>query len=251
MKEIDPAIEAAAYRVIHSAIEGVILPEKSVDIVMTDPPYDNRTQANIRSLKRSAKEKSSPMVLGFEPANAERRTRWASWIGHVTKRWAIVFSDHESSMLWAADLERAGLVYVRSAIWVRTGDKTLTEQRPMHSGAPQITGDRPAAGHEVIVLAHAKGIRMRWNGGGKAAIYTSPVVQGIERFHTTQKPLALMQALVDDFCLPGQILVDPFAGAGTTLVAAKARGVHAFGVELDGRYADYAARRVASSTGPA
>lgn len=59
--------------------------------------------------------------------------------------------------------------------------------------------------------------------------------------HPSPKPLAVMRWIVG--CLPGQSVLDPFAGSGSTLVAAKDLGRRAIGIEIEERYCEIAARR--------
>ena len=70
-----------------------------------------------------------------------------------------------------------------------------------------------------------------------------------EYFHPTQKPIALME-----WCLQfikGELLVlDPFMGSGTTLVAAKRIGRRAIGIEIEERYCEIAAKRLAQRALP-
>lgn len=242
---------ARSFSVHHGSLDDVLLDEGSVDHTVTDPPYDKRTQDNTRRGNERRDGIASPMPLGFDALTSAKRDRWARWIAHVTRRWALVFSDHESSVDWANRLQAAGMVYIRSALWVRVGDDEIVPgERPTKSGAPQFTGDRPAQGHEVIVIAHANrpsSPRLRWNRGGKQAIYTHPVVQGDVRAHTAQKPVELMRELVADFCDPGETIIDPFAGSGTTLVACKNLGIYCAGIELAERHASYAARRAVAA----
>jgi site-specific DNA-methyltransferase (adenine-specific) len=232
-----------------SALEDVQVDDGAFDVVIADPPYAARTQNNTRRGQVSNKAISAPMPLGFDPATSAKRSRWANWMATATRRWVAVFSDHESSMEWANHLERAGLVYVRCALWIRTGDlEIVPNARPKHSGAPQFTGDRPQAGHEVIVLAH-KGKRMRWHNHGKAAIYTAPVVPPANRLHPTEKPIRLMVDILRDFCDACERIVDPFCGAGSTIVAAKRLGMAgAVGIDLDEKWASLASRRAAAAT---
>jgi site-specific DNA-methyltransferase (adenine-specific) len=216
------------------------------DHVFGDPPYADDTQRNTRSGKQTATGISRAMDLDFAPATPGARRQWAHWMARNSRRWVGVFSDHESSMDWRDALVAAGLVYHRCVLWIRTGDVELTANRPRHSGAPQFTGTKPAAGHECIVLAHHPGAT-RWNGGGHAAIYTSPVVPPAERLHKAQKPLSLMRDILEDFTRPGESVIDPFAGVGTTVIAAKSIGRPALGIEISAQYADLARRRVAAS----
>ena len=72
--------------------------------------------------------------------------------------------------------------------------------------------------------------RHYWNGWGKAS------ERGIIRMHPTQKPVLLMGYLISDFTSSGDLIIDPYAGSCSTLLAARASGRYAIGVELDERY---------------
>lgn len=65
-----------------------------------------------------------------------------------------------------------------------------------------------------------------------------------DTLHPCQKPLGLMRELVARLTEPNQTVIDPFAGSGTTLRAAKDQGRKAIGVELEERYCELAARRL-------
>jgi site-specific DNA-methyltransferase (adenine-specific) len=244
---IGAILQDDSHPVFTSAIEDIEVEEGIADHVLTDPPYDDRTQSRVRHGKKTRTTISGATELGFDAATAEKRVRWARWIATATRRWAGVFCDFESSGSWRIALEAAGLVYVRPAIWIRTGDELLESQRIRKSGAPQFTGDRPPTGFEVIILAH-KGRRMSWNGNfGVPAIYTHPVVRGAGRTHAAQKPIGLMLDLLRDFAKPGDVIADPFTGSGTTQVAAKQLGMRSLGIELQPAHADYARRRIAAA----
>jgi adenine-specific DNA-methyltransferase len=64
------------------------------------------------------------------------------------------------------------------------------------------------------------------------------------RLHPTQKPLTVLRPLIDAFSRPGDTVLDPFCGSGSTLVAARERGRHAIGIELDPVHHRTAARRL-------
>lgn len=62
--------------------------------------------------------------------------------------------------------------------------------------------------------------------------------------HPTQKPLALMKYLVGLTVRPGGIVLDPFVGSGTTLIAAGAAGCSAVGIDLDAEHCQIAVGRL-------
>ena len=121
---------------------------------------------------------------------------------------------------------------------------TAIYRKPPDAGARgAIAGVRRDAEALYFVGKWASGI------GGRSSIFatTAPTVggpSGVARRagHPHAKPLDVLAALVE-LCPPG-VIADPFAGSGTTLVAAKQAGRKAIGVELDERYCEAAARRL-------
>lgn len=200
--------------------------------VITDPPYDEHTHSKQRS--GTSVGVSEARDLGFAAITDGTIQVLARQFARLSRRWVLVFCADRQIATWGHALMAAGLEWVRLGMWVKLG------------AAPQFTGDRPAQGHEAIVIAHHPG-KKRWNGGGRHGVWTHPIESGAERFHTTQKPLSLMDALVRDFTDRGETILDPFAGSGTTGVAAIRQGRRFLGFELDETYHRLASRRLAKA----
>jgi adenine-specific DNA-methyltransferase len=87
---------------------------------------------------------------------------------------------------------------------------------------------------------------------GDAALPTSPLPDVIDwtytgnRLHPTQKPISILRPFVDTFCQPGGVVLDPFCGSGSTLVAASAARRDYVGIELEGRHCRTAQLRLYS-----
>lgn len=215
-------------------------------IVLVDPPYSPHTHMKSRAGRAGDSRPAGGLTLtgegrasranisravdfGFAPLSGSLRYFLAEQAARLADRWVLFFSDDEGVGAWRATLRESGLEAIRTGAWIKLGS------------TPQFTGDRPAVGHEEILIAHAlapngKPMAKRWNGGGKPAIYSVPIVLerggGHEaRVHETQKPEALILALIDDFTEPGELVYDFTAGSGTSLVCALRRGRRATGIE--------------------
>jgi DNA modification methylase len=64
------------------------------------------------------------------------------------------------------------------------------------------------------------------------------------KLHPTQKPLSVLLPMVETFSPPGGILLDPFSGSGSSLLAAKMLGRSWLGIELDAKYHAIASQRL-------
>lgn len=200
------------------------LPDGAVDHVITDPPYNARTHAGAKAKGGELVERST-----IEFASLESAEFFADCL-RAAARWCLAFCAAEQL---AAYEGAAGGAWIRAGAWIRIG------------AAPQFTGDRPATGFDAVAIAHRPG-RKRWNGGGRHAVWSHGFQRdevGDGRGHPTRKPLALMRELVRDFTDPGEVILDPFAGSGTTGVAALAEGRRVILVERVPEYAEIARRR--------
>jgi site-specific DNA-methyltransferase (adenine-specific) len=204
-----------------------ILPTLSdIDVIITDPPYGDRaTHASHLSgvILRNGEAAGQP--LQFDGISESRTVELASQWTRLACRWVIFTCEWK----YAHALDKAGLL-VRLGIW----------RKP--DGAPQFTGDRPGTGWEAIAICHRPG-KKRWNGGGRHAFYEWPKGQN-NSGHPTGKPLGLLSELVVDFTDVGELILDPFAGSGTTGVAAVKLGRRFIGIEIDQKFFDIACERI-------
>lgn len=224
-----------------------VLPDASIDHVICDPPYSEHVHGKQRRMlrgsggrvakgQRAGRGQVGPADLGFSALTEKlRRSSAVEW-SRLVRRWVLVFSNAEGQHDWERDLCDAGLRHIRVGAWVKIGAQ------------PQLTGDRPGAGFEIVEIAHATGRRCRWNGGGHHAVWVHPIATDRngtgERVHTTQKPLSLMLDLVSLFTEPNDLVLDPFCGSGTTGVACLRLGRRFIGIEKDKDYAKTAVERL-------
>ena len=97
---------------------------------------------------------------------------------------------------------------------------------------------------ELAWTSHKKAVRKYtylWNG----MIKQKPE----KRFHPTQKPLALMEWVINNYTKPRDVILDPFMGSGTTGVAAMRTGRKFIGIELEPEYFNIAAERIKNAAG--
>lgn len=201
--------------------------DESVDAVLTDPPYTERTHSKARSLTAGAVTEGIRTFAAITDADLRDIL---SELARVSSGWVVATLDYRHAVEFDVN-PPDGLKVQRLGVWVKTNP------------TPQLTGDRPAQGWESIAYMHRADRRSKWSGGGSHGNYIGPVPP--PEGHPTAKPLPLVSQWVRWFTEPGGVILDPFAGSGTTLRAAANEGRRAIGVELDERYCELIANRMA------
>ena len=210
------------------------LPDAHVDVVLTDPPYSSGgRRENARSLRKS-------MTRGVEDED------WIRGDGMSTN--GFVWMMRAAGLEWRRILKPGG--HVLSFIDWRMSYALMTAIETADLRIhPLLVWDKGRLGmgaifrnqHEFIVHASA-GTATPPQRRDVANVLRFPPVRDGD--HPTEKPTALLETLLSVVTPPSGVVLDPFAGSGSALYAARALGHRAIGIEADERYAEVIAKRV-------
>jgi site-specific DNA-methyltransferase (adenine-specific) len=206
------------------ALEG--LDAATVDLLLTDPPYGMQFSSGQRLVNPLGNVKADGARQGMRLV---RQMLMAATDALKPDAHAYIMCHFES---WP-DFYDAVSSYmpIRNAlIWWKNrggmGDTSMEYSRD----------------YEVILYA-AMGRRSLAGKRDGSVIAGIPPV-GSDRKHPTEKPVALMSRLIQKSCPLDGLVLDPFMGAGSTLVAAKALGIRAIGVEIEEKFCEAAVQRL-------
>lgn len=241
-------VEGPGWKMIHGDCLDVLaaMPDKSVAVTLTDPPYEVEAHTLQRryktgpALSSDGERRVTNAPLNFAAIDSVDRVNVAALIARLTEHRALAFCQAEAIKDWKEAFNAAGMPYRRAIPWTKP------------AAMPSLHGRYPGQAFEAIALAQfpsAPACPM----GGAARHYSFTRARpgqaggpgGTEAFHPTTKPLPLMLAMVTDFTEPGDIVLDPFAGSGTTGVACIRLGRQFIGIEKDPAYFEIACRRLA------
>lgn len=233
------------------------LPERSVDLVFADPPYNLQLEGGLTRPDQSevdAVDDDWDKFASF--ADYDRFTRdWLEAARNAMKDDATLFvigSYH--------NIFRVGAILQDLGFWI-LNDIVWRKANPM----PNFRGRRFTNAHETLIWASkspkAKNYTFNYDAlkaGNEDRQMRSdwyfPICSGGERLkdeegkktHPTQKPEALLARIIMAATRPGDLVLDPFFGSGTTGAVAKKLGRHFIGCERDPAYLAAAQKRIAA-----
>lgn len=232
------------------------LPEGSIDLIFADPPYNLQLKGALHRPDNSHVDAVTESWDAFDSfATYDAFTRaWLSEARRLLKPngaiW-VIGSYH--------NIFRVGTALQDSGFWV-LNDVVWRKSNPM----PNFRGKRFTNAHETMIWAsRSEGAKYTFNYEALKALnegvqmrsdWVLPICTGNERLkdaegakaHPTQKPESLLHRVLVGTTNPGDTVLDPFFGTGTTGAVAKMLGRKYIGIEREASYRTVAERRLAS-----
>ncbi len=230
------------------------LPAGSVDLIFADPPYNLQLDGELHrpnNTRVDGVEEDWDRFDSFE--SYDRFTRdWLAAARHVlSDRGALwVIGSYHNIFRVGVALQDLGFWVMNDVIWRKTN--------PM----PNFRGRRLTNAHETMIWCTKSQDQKNYTFNYDAlktanddlqmrSDWLLPICSGKERLkvdgrkaHPTQKPEALLHRIVLGCSNPGDVVLDPFFGSGTTGVVAKRLGRRYVGIEREADYAKLAVRRI-------
>lgn len=229
------------------------LPAKSIDLVFADPPYNLQLQNELRRPNNSKVRGVQEAWDRFDDFGAydEFTRAWLAACRRVLKPsgtlW-VIGSYHNVHRVGVA-LQDLGYWLLNSIVWVKANP------------TPNFRGVRFTNAHETLLWAQKdKGAGYTFNHHALKALnddkqmrsdWLLPIASGGERLrttgvsaHPTQKPESLLYRVLLASSNPGDVVLDPFFGSGTTGAVAKRLHRNWIGIEREAAYVKLAARRI-------
>lgn len=213
------------------------IPDKSIDLVLTDPPY------NISGL-------SSGVVLHGREVNTKDFGDWdygfevepiVKEFKRVlkTKGQIYIFTSESLFVKYRLEMEKLQFHFRNLLIWMKTNPLPKIRQVSWRNQTEYIL----YAGKEKTEKCD---YTFNWLGQQEMTnVFKTPILAGQERWeHPNQKPLSIIKKLIQVSSNKNDLILDCFAGSGSTLVAAKQLGRRFIGIEISEKYCGIARGRL-------
>ncbi|MEO0344009.1 MAG: site-specific DNA-methyltransferase [Pseudomonadota bacterium] len=230
------------------------IPDASIDLIFADPPYNLQLKGDLHrpdNSKVDAVDDAWDQFDSFRAYDAFTRD-WLAEAKRVLKPngalWVI--GSYHNIFRVGSELQNAGFWILNDVIWRKTN--------PM----PNFRGARLTNAHETLIWAsksenskptfNYEALKSLNDGVQMRSDWLLPICTGHERLkdfsgskaHPTQKPESLLHRVIVGSTNPGDVILDPFFGTGTTGAVAKKLGRHFIGLEREHTYIEVAEKRL-------
>lgn len=223
-----PYYQDSAVTIYHGDCREIVPPMPQVDMILTDPPYNEVNDRpnfggwSIRSVNKGGADSAKIDVA-----------RIADLLVDATFGSIYAWCGFEQFSAWVINFRRRELL-CRALRWEKTNHSPLNGQHAWLSDV------------ELGVFAHRK--NAVFNGFCSRCRWLLPSKKTTD--HPTEKPYDLFSAIISASSRIDNVILDPFMGSGTTLRAAKDLGRRAIGIEIEEKYCEIAAKRMAQEVLP-
>lgn len=233
------------------------LPEKSVDLIFADPPYNLQLQQELyrpNMTKVDAVNDDWDQFGSFE-AYDKFTYSWLEACKRVLKNTGTIWviGSYHNIYRVGTIMQNLGYWILNDVVWIKTN--------PM----PNFRGVRFTNAHETLLWASkSQGTKYTFNHHAMKNFneekqmrsdWLLPICSGVERVkdngvkaHSTQKPESLLYRVILSSSNPGDLVLDPFFGSGTTGAVAKKLNRHWLGIEREEKYIKVATERLNNIT---
>jgi len=237
--------ERAGMTIYHGDCIGTMrgMPDRSIDLICTDPPYglnfNNGDLASQREKVFGGKQEN----LGVRPIANDGEEEAMALFENFLREAARLLKPGACCCCCCCG---GGGPKPLFAKWTLLMDEYIGfKHAVVWDKGGMGMGIHYRRNYEFVLIAQKGQPAHRWNGGNKTTnVWRIPKIIPSAKQHPTEKPIELMMKIISIHANAGDVVLDPFAGHGSTLEAARRVGCGCIGIELEESYCEIAARRL-------
>lgn len=203
------------------------IPDKSIDLIVTDPPYEWKKGGEMTGLFRKGVS-SRNFMDSIEKMKMDKGINFDilnDFVRVMKKINIYIWCNKEQLYTYMKYFVEKYKCYFEIIIWNKTNVTPLC-------------GNKYLTDKEYCLFFREKGVKILGQFETKKTVYTTSInIEDKKKFgHPTIKPLSIIENLIKNSSVEGGVVLDPFVGSGTTCVAAKRLGRKYIGFEINEKY---------------
>jgi DNA modification methylase len=232
----------------------ILMNRKKAHVAFTDPPYNVKVNGHVVT-RANKRHREFPMATG-EMTDQEFEHFLTQALRNLATN-ALEGSIHFVCMDWRhmTQLHAAGRRVFSAleniCVWAKTVGGMGSFYRSQHELVFVFKAGKSPHRNNIELGKHGRYRTNLWNYPSAHSFDRASSEKDLSALHPTVKPVALVADAIMDCSARGDIVLDPFLGSGTTVIAAQRTGRICYGMELDPRYVDTIVRRWQNFTGQA